>query len=106
MLRIIATALLAAIVIPVLAYASWRIAIHATAEEGFWFSYYCSEWPVTVAEADLNHDLKISRQEASAMCSGWLNRREINGKACIEYMEPKTGTPIYTSCRVERSNEL
>lgn len=82
-------------------YISWRIAIHATAEEGFWFSYYCSEWPVTLAETDLNHDRQVSKSEASATCAGWIHRREINGRACIEYMEPKTGEPIYTACRME-----
>lgn len=85
-------------------YAAWRISIHLMAEEGFWFSYYCSEWPVTLSETDLNHDKQISRSEASYTCMGWLNRHEINGRACIEYMEPKTGVPVYTACRLESNN--
>lgn len=99
--RIVATVFLAVIGLPTLGYVAWRTAIHATADEGFWFSYYCGEWPVTLSEADLNHDRRISRSEASATCQGWLNRREINGRACVEYMGPKTGVPIYTSCRVD-----
>lgn len=99
--KTIATVFLATIGLLALCYVGWRTAIHATAQEGFWFSYYCGEWPVTLSETDLDHDRKISRQEARATCQGWLKRREVNGRGCIEYIEPKTGVAAYTSCRVE-----
>ena len=94
---------LAAVGLLTLPYLGWRTSIHATADEGFWFSYYCGDWPVKVSEVDANHDRHVDRQEASAACSGWLNRREFKARACVEYMEPKTGVPIYMSCRVEQS---
>lgn len=62
--KTIATVFLAIIGLLALCYVGWRTAIHATAQEGFWFSYYCGEWPVTLSETDLDHDRKISRQEA------------------------------------------
>jgi hypothetical protein len=106
MLKNISRLVLIAVGLVTIGYITWRIAIHATAEEGFWFSYYCSEWPVTLSEADSNRDHIISRTEASNTCTGWKNRREINGRACIEYVESKTGEPIYTLCRLESSDVL
>ena len=100
MLKKVAVTFFAFVGLLTLPYLIWRISIHATANEGFWFSYYCGEWPVRFSEVDSNHDKQVSWQEARAACSGWLNRRELGDNACIEYIEPKTGAARFTSCRV------
>ena len=87
-------------------YNIWHLTIYASDKNGFWFSYYCSDIPVTLAETDKNNDGYVQREEASEKCSNlWLLRREINGKACIEYMEPKVGVPLMTSCRLNQAEE-
>lgn len=85
-------------------YGCWHLLIYFSDNNGFWYSYYCSEIPVTVSEVDTNHDGHVQREEAAKKCDGlWLQHRVINEKACIEYMEPKTGIPLMTACRINEN---
>ena len=86
---------------------AWRFVIHLADKNGFWFSYYCADIPVTIAETDNNKDGYVQREEAAAKCSSlWTLRREIKGTACIEYMGPKDRIPVITACRVDPDRGL
>jgi hypothetical protein len=99
-------ALLVIIGLITIIYNIWHLTIYASDKNGFWFSYYCSDVPVTTAETDKNNDGYVQREEALEKCSNlWLLRRDINGKACIEYMGSKVGIPLMTACRLSKAEE-
>ena len=99
-------ALLVIIGLITIIYNIWHLTIYVSDKNDFWFSYYCSDIPVTLAETDKNKDGYVQREEASEKCSNlWLLRREINGKTCIEYVETKVGIPLMTACRLSQAEE-
>ena len=95
----IAVHLLAIIGAVWLAFSVARVVYAAADEQGFWWAYSCARQPVTFAEVDANGDGQVQYREASLSCDTMPFKRSIDGRVCIEYLEPKAGVPLQTVCR-------
>jgi hypothetical protein len=63
-----------------------------------WYWVLCRTVPMSFAEVDLNHNGRVSFDEADYVCSCGSRQVTLEGKQCTEYFAYKDGLPLKTVC--------
>lgn len=78
--------------------------VRAAATKDGWYSYSCKNQLVAASEVDLDKDGSITFSEASISCDTYPIKRTINGRLCVEHVDPKTGVGLRTVCREDTAS--